>query len=132
MNFSSSYTLISIKWFCSGEKYATNERKTWLNQCARACLVAALVGEVQLGLLRVEVHSRLLAHHLGVDGLVGLNTNHQLVPLTLVFKNVSWDIRELQPHLSFPLVQSFSTAQDEGNAWGGTFSTREDRLQRIN
>lgn len=83
-------------------------------------LVSALVGEVQLRLLGVEVHSWFLAHHLGVDGLVGLHTHHQLIPTTLRSKDVPRNIRELQPHLRFPLVQGFAATQDEGNTFGRT------------
>lgn len=86
------------------------------------CLISALVGEVQLRLLGAKVHAGFLAHHLGVDGLVGLHAHHQLVPTTLVSKNVPRDIRELQAHFGLPLVQSFSTAQDERNAWGDTLN----------
>jgi len=86
-----------------------------VNTSASTCLVSALVGEVQLRFLRAEVDAGLLAHHLGVDGLVGLHAHHQLIPATLISKNVPRDVRELQPHLSFPLIQSFSTAEDERN-----------------
>lgn len=79
------------------------------------CLVSALVGEVQLGFLWGKVHARFLAHHLGVDGLVRLHAHYELVPVTLVTEYVPRHVCELQPHLSFPLVQSFSTAEDERN-----------------
>ncbi len=86
------------------------------------CLVSTLVGEVQLSFLRAEVNAWFLAHHLGVDGLVRLHTHHKLIPATLVSKNVPWHICELQPHFSFPLIQSFSTAKDERNTWGARIS----------
>lgn len=81
-------------------------------------LVSALVGEVQLRLLGVEVHSWFLAHHLGVDGLIGLYAHHQLIPTTLRTKDVPRDVGELQPHLRFPLIQGFAATQDEGNTFG--------------
>lgn len=46
-------------------------------------LVSATVGQVQLRFLRAEIDSRLLAHHLGIDRLVGLDTHHQLIPTAL-------------------------------------------------
>lgn len=66
-----------------------------IKKSTRTCLVSTLVGEVQLGLLRAEVDARLLAHHLGVDGLVGLHAHHKLVPATLISKNVPRDVCEL-------------------------------------
>lgn len=68
------------------------------------CLISALVGEVQLCLLRAEVHARFLAHHLGVDCFIGLHTDHQLIAATLISKNVTRDICELQPNFGLPLV----------------------------
>lgn len=79
------------------------------------CLVSTLVGEVQLGFFWGKVHTRFLAHHLGVDRLVGLHAHYELVPVTPIAEYVPRHVCELQPHLSFPLVQSFSTAKDERN-----------------
>lgn len=82
--------------------------------------VSAVVGQVQLCLFRAEIDSGFLAHHLGVDGLVGLHTHHQLVPPALSVKDVSRNVCELQPHLCLPLIQSLSTPEDEGNTWRET------------
>ena len=79
-------------------------------------LVAALVGEVKLRLLGAEVHAGLLAHHLGVDGLVGLHAYHKLVPAALLPEDVPGHVGELQPHLGLALVQCLAAAQDEGHA----------------
>lgn len=46
-------------------------------------LVPGPVAQVELGLLHVERHARLLGHHLHVDGLAGLDAHHQLVPVDL-------------------------------------------------
>lgn len=88
-----------------------------MNQRCPFYPVSAVVGQVQLRLLRTEVDSGFLAHHLGVDGLVGLNADHQLVPPALRVKDVSRNVGELQPHLCLPLIQSLSTPKDEGNPW---------------
>lgn len=79
------------------------------------CLVSAAVGQVQLRLFGVKVHTRLFAHHFGINSLVRLHAHNQLVPLALRIKDVTWHISELQPNLSLALIQGLSTTQDEGN-----------------
>lgn len=83
------------------------------------CLVSATVGQVQFRLLGVKVHTRLFAHHFGINSFIRLHAHHQFVPLALRIKDVTWHIGELQPDLSLPLIQGLSTAQDEGNSWFG-------------
>lgn len=80
-------------------------------------LVSAPVGEVQLSLLWAEVNPRPLGHHLQVNGFVWLHPHHQLVPLAAFAKDVSWHISELQTHFCLPLIQSFTTAENERNSW---------------
>lgn len=81
-------------------------------------LVATAISEIELRLLGVEEHARLLGHHLGVDGLVGLHPHHQFIALALVLEDVTWDIPELQPHLSLALVQCLPTAQHKWHPCG--------------
>lgn len=88
-----------------------------LNIEYRPYLVSTLVGEVQLRLLGAEVDPRPLGHHLQVNSFVRLHSHHQLIPLTaLLGKYVSRNVGELQTHLCFPLIQSFTTAEDERNS----------------
>lgn len=98
---------------------------TSLQEPTWPCLVSALVGEIQFSFLRAKIHSGLLAHHLGIDGFVGLHSHHQLVPATLISENVARHVRELQPNLGLPLVQGFPTAKDEGN-------TCRDTVDKVN
>lgn len=79
--------------------------------------VSALVGEVQLRLLRTKVNPRPLGQHLQVNGLVGLHSHHQLVPLTAVGKYLTRHVVELQSHLRLALVQGLATAEDERDPW---------------
>lgn len=80
-------------------------------------LVSALIGEVQLCLLRTEVNPRPLGHHLQVNGFVWLHPHNQLVPLTATSEYVSWNISELQTYFCLLLIQSFTAAEDERNSW---------------
>lgn len=88
-----------------------------LSEVSQQHLVSALVGEVQLRLLRAEVNPRPLGHHLQVNGFVRLHPHHQLIPLTAFAKYVSWHVSELQTHFCLSLIQSFTTAEDERNSW---------------
>ena len=68
-------------------------------------LVSGAVGEVQLRLLHVERHARLLGHHLDVDRFSRLHAHHQLVPLTLAAENVAGHVSVLDTHLRLTLIQ---------------------------
>lgn len=94
-------------------------------------LVSALVGEVQLRLLRAEVNPRPLGQHLQVNGFVGLHSHHQLVPLTAVGKYLARHVGELQTHLRLALVQGFATAEDERDPWQEAAHVDSRRLQYI-
>lgn len=96
------------------------------------CLVSALVGEIQFSFLRAEIHPGLLAHHLGIHGFVGLHAHHQLVPATLISKNVTRHVCKLQPNLGFPLIQGFSAAEDEGDACRDRRSRVTTKSEEIN
>lgn len=80
-------------------------------------LVSAFVREIELCLLGAEVDPRLLGHHLQVNSLVRLHTHHQLIPRAVFLKYVSRHVAELQTHLCLPLIQSFTTAENEWNSW---------------
>lgn len=80
-------------------------------------LVSAFVREIELCLLGAEVDPRPLGHHLQVNGLVRLHAHHQLIPLAVFLKYVSRHVAELQTHLCLPLIQSFTTAENEWNSW---------------
>lgn len=94
-------------------------------------LVSALVGEVQLRLLRAEVCPRPLGQHLQVNGFVRLHSHHQLVPLTAVGKYLARHVGELQTHLRLALVQGFATAEDERDPWQEAAHVDSRRLQYI-
>ena len=61
------------------EEHVQDQSRVGLRQID--ALVARVVGQVQFGLLDIERDARRLAHHLAVDRLARLHSNHQLVSL---------------------------------------------------
>ena len=78
-------------------------------------LVPGVVGEVEFGLLDVEAHAGRLGHHLAVDGLAGLDADHQLVADGVAAEDVAGDVAELHPDLGLALVEGLAGPQDEGD-----------------
>lgn len=76
-------------------------------------LVAVAISEVQLRFFWVEEHAWFLGHHLGVNSLIRLHTDHQFIALALLVENVTWHLPELQPYLCLALIQCLATAQDK-------------------
>ena len=58
---------------------------------------------------------RNIDQYLGVDGLTGLYSEHQLIPDTLALKDVTGDIPVLDPNLSLSLIQGLAAPEDEGD-----------------
>jgi len=82
----------------------------------QAHLVSLVICEVKFGRLGHKVHAGLLSHELHVNGLVGLDTNDELIAARLAIENVAGHLLELDAHLGLALVQRLATLHDERHA----------------